>query len=124
MKKTIAKKQLSPFTLDVITLIKKIPLGKVASYSQIANLAGKPGGARSVVWVLHSCSQTYSLPWHRVVNAKGHTFQQKQKHLLKKEGITFKDAEHVDLKAHLWARKAGIKKTSIKLTKNHPRMFA
>ena len=59
------------FTKDVIHIIKSIPYGKVMTYGQIAFLAHKPFGARQVSWILHSMSQKESLPWHRVINAKG-----------------------------------------------------
>ena len=52
-------------------IIKKIPPGQVATYGQIAFLAGFPGSTRQVVWILHSCSEKEKLPWHRVVNRKG-----------------------------------------------------
>ncbi|CAM2916906.1 MGMT family protein [Paenibacillus sediminis] len=41
------------------------------TYGQIAKLAGSPRGARQVVRILHSMSDKYKLPWHRVINAKG-----------------------------------------------------
>ena len=52
-------------------LIKRIPYGKVATYGQIASLAGNRRGARQVVRILHTCSQKENLPWHRVINARG-----------------------------------------------------
>lgn len=41
------------------------------TYGQIARLAGSPRGARQVVRILHSMSDKYHLPWHRVINSKG-----------------------------------------------------
>ena len=41
------------------------------TYGQIATLAGSPRGARQVVRVLHTLSEKYKLPWHRVINSKG-----------------------------------------------------
>ncbi|MBY0371236.1 methylated-DNA--[protein]-cysteine S-methyltransferase [bacterium] len=51
--------------------LKKVPRGRVVTYSQLAKMAGKPHAARAVAWVLHACSQKYRLPWHRVVSSKG-----------------------------------------------------
>lgn len=51
--------------------IRAIPRGKVATYGQIAALAGNPRGARQVARVLHSCSDQAGLPWHRVINSRG-----------------------------------------------------
>ncbi|WP_319561707.1 MGMT family protein [Marispirochaeta sp.] len=59
------------FSTAVIGLVRSIPTGKVASYGQIAAMAGKPGGARGVVWILRSSSSKHDLPWHRVVSIDG-----------------------------------------------------
>lgn len=83
------------FTERVVYLIQQIPAGKVMTYGQIAKLAGSPKGARQVVRILHSSSEKYQLPWHRVVNAKGEIgFKDEelflvQKMSLKSEGIQF-----------------------------------
>lgn len=62
---------MTPFTEAVIGIILSIPNGKVMTYGQIAKLAGSPRGARQVVRILHSMSDKYNLPWHRVINSKG-----------------------------------------------------
>jgi len=62
---------MDPFTKDVIHIIKTIPFGKVMTYGQIAFMAHKPFAARQVAWILHAMSLKESLPWHRVINAKG-----------------------------------------------------
>lgn len=62
---------MTPFTRAVLETIRSIPEGKVMTYGQIAGFAGSPRGARQVVRILHSMSQKYNLPWHRVVNAQG-----------------------------------------------------
>lgn len=83
------------FTERVVYLIQQIPAGKVMTYGQIAKLAGSPRGARQVVRILHSSSEKYQLPWHRVVNAKGEIgFKDEelflvQKMSLESEGIQF-----------------------------------
>lgn len=59
------------FTEDVIEIIKMIPSGRVMTYGQIAAYAGLPRGARQVSRILHSMSEKYELPWHRVINSKG-----------------------------------------------------
>lgn len=105
-------KKLSPFTKKVIQIIKKIPKGRVATYGQIAKLAGNAGGARGVVWILHSSSDAYNLPWHRVVNAQGliaipsdRKNHREQKRRLQAEGVAFTDTSHVDLQKFLWKAK-------------------
>jgi len=81
------------FTERVVGIIKRIPEGFVMTYGQIAELAGSPRGARQVVRILHSLSDKYDLPWHRVVNAKGEIAIQHeegnymQKLYLEQEGV-------------------------------------
>ena len=48
-----------------------IPLGRVASYSQVADLAGLPGRARLVGKALRSAAADMSVPWHRVLRSDG-----------------------------------------------------
>lgn len=62
---------MTPFTENVVEIIRNIPFGKVMTYGQIAKLAGSPRAARQVVRILHSMSKKHRLPWHRVINAKG-----------------------------------------------------
>ncbi|WP_371186183.1 MGMT family protein [Thalassotalea maritima] len=51
--------------------VQAIPLGKVATYGQVADLAGLPGRARLVGKALAKAPVTLALPWHRVINAQG-----------------------------------------------------
>jgi methylated-DNA-protein-cysteine methyltransferase-like protein len=83
------------FTKTVINIITSIPPGKVMTYGQIAKLAGSPRAARQVVRILHSMSEKYKLPWHRVLNSKGEIGLKDeelffvQKMSLESEGIEF-----------------------------------
>lgn len=96
------------FSQRVKSLIKKIPPGKVATYGQIATLAGNPRGSRTVAWVLHSSTRKENLPWHRVINSKGmislppSSGYETQKSLLEKEGILFDENDKVDFNRFLW----------------------
>ncbi|MCK4395428.1 MGMT family protein [candidate division WOR-3 bacterium] len=99
---------LKSFYQRVIDIIKNIPEGKVATYGQIAEYAGSSRAARQVAYILYSSSRKENLPWHRVVNSKGgislkpkHGYEI-QKKLLKKEGVTFKKNNFIDLKRFLW----------------------
>jgi methylated-DNA-protein-cysteine methyltransferase-like protein len=58
-------------TSRIIKQILAVPKGKVSSYRDIAARAGLPNGARQTVRVLHSMSETYSLPWHRIIRRDG-----------------------------------------------------
>ena len=51
--------------------IRDIPKGCVASYGQIAEIAGIPRGARQVGYALRHLPDTQDVPWHRVVQASG-----------------------------------------------------
>ncbi len=91
----------------VIHFICDIPEGKVATYGQIAALAGSPSAARQVGYILHS-SESLNLPWQRVINAQGglSTFKlghgELQKALLEKEGIRFTADDKVNLDKYQW----------------------
>ena len=54
----------------IYAAVRKVPRGRVATYGQIATLAGLPGHARQVGYALHAL-QDGRVPWHRVVNARG-----------------------------------------------------
>ena len=99
---------MKPFTQEVIEIIRGIPEGKVCTYGKIALMAGHPTGARQVTRIIHSMSRKYDLPWHRIINAKGlislskfHGYE-KQKALLKQEGVTFDEKDRIDFKKYLW----------------------
>ncbi|WP_413292391.1 MGMT family protein [Bdellovibrio sp. HCB185ZH] len=119
--------QLSPFSKKVIETILKIPTGKVATYKQIAELAGKPQGSRGVSWILHSCSTTYKLPWHRVLNSQGRiSFDvgsrnyREQKRKLEKEGVEFAAEGKLDLRKFQWSKRPAKSKSQA----SKPKMFS
>ncbi|MFC5735620.1 MGMT family protein [Cytobacillus gottheilii] len=92
-----------PFTEKVLEIIKEIPSGSVMTYGQIAAIAGSKRGARQVARILHSMSEKYSLPWHRVVNAQGkivlhnQELANRQKELLENEGVFIQEDQRIDL---------------------------
>ena len=59
------------FFARVYDAVKRIPKGKVATYGQIALLAGSPRAARVVGWALHNNPEPGVIPCHRVVNRHG-----------------------------------------------------
>ncbi|WP_373998419.1 MGMT family protein [Bdellovibrio bacteriovorus] len=118
--------ELNEFSKNVIKLIQLIPKGNVATYGQIAKLAGKPQGSRGVAWILHSSSKAYKLPWQRVINSQGKisfpedsSFFKKQKSLLLKEGVIFTEKNKIDLKKFQWKKEP----KKIKSARS-PRMFS
>jgi len=88
--------------------IRAIPRGKVATYAQVAALAGNDRAARQVVRVLHASSKKEGLPWHRVINSRGGISLQrgrgfeKQKRLLLEEGVYVDRRGCVDLEEFQW----------------------
>lgn len=55
----------------IMTVVATIPYGKVASYGQVAALAGLPRHARLVGRVLSQMDSNSEIPWHRVINSQG-----------------------------------------------------
>jgi methylated-DNA-protein-cysteine methyltransferase-like protein len=55
----------------IYRVVSRIPRGRVATYGQVARLAGLPGRARLVGYALAALDDRSPLPWHRVVNARG-----------------------------------------------------
>jgi methylated-DNA-protein-cysteine methyltransferase related protein len=94
----------------IYTIVRQIPPGKVATYGQIADLAGLYGKARLVGYALFKVNIDDDIPWHRVINAKGeisYSFQRRggdylQKVLLEEEGIEFKSNGKIDLNCDRW----------------------
>jgi methylated-DNA-protein-cysteine methyltransferase-like protein len=91
----------------VVDLIRSIPRGRVATYGQIAVMAGMPNGARQVARLLHSSSGKHRLPWHRVINASGGislaagSGGELQRAMLEKEGVLFHNNK-VNLRRYAW----------------------
>lgn len=96
------------FSQKVKSLAKKIPKGKVATYGQIAKLAGSPGASRAVGMIMSKNDSPETMPCHRVVGSNGkltgYAFGgiEKKKELLKNEGVTFKSDVLIDLQKSLW----------------------
>ncbi|HVK57064.1 MAG TPA: MGMT family protein [Burkholderiales bacterium] len=93
----------------IYAIVKKVPKGKVATYGQIAALAGIPRHARQVGYALHALSDGADIPWHRVINAKGEvsprTWSENhllQRILLEAEGVEFDTNGRVSLTRFGW----------------------
>lgn len=78
----------------IYAVVRRIPAGHVATYGQVAQLAGLPRQARLVGYALHGCPR--ALPWHRVINARGRislpadsTAAMTQRRRLTEEGVAF-----------------------------------
>lgn len=96
----------------IYEVVRQIPKGKVATYGQVALLAGNPRWARVVGYALHVNPEPFVIPCHRVVNRNGglapaFAFGGKdaQRSLLEQEGICFEPDGTVDLQKYLWNKK-------------------
>lgn len=89
--------------LAIRRAVEAIPRGHVASYGEVAAMAGLPGRARLVGKVLSSLPPEHAVPWHRVVNARGEirvsgSAAQRQRRLLLEEGVGFTAHGRVDMR--------------------------
>lgn len=94
--------------LQLYQAIAAIPAGKVATYGQLAALAGQTGAARWVGYCLRNLPQGSKLPWQRVLGAGGKlAFAEnseaywRQRHLLEAEGIVFRNYK-VNMRVYQW----------------------
>ncbi|HEX3068852.1 MAG TPA: MGMT family protein [Thermoanaerobaculia bacterium] len=94
----------------IYAAVKRIPRGRVATYGQIATIAGLDGHARQVGYALHDLPDGNDIPWHRVINARGEISPRSagdshelQRMLLEAEGVEFDLAGRVALKRYRWA---------------------
>lgn len=94
----------------IYAVVRTIPRGRVASYGQVARLAGLPGHARLVGYALHALPPFSGLPWHRVVAADGRISLMRsdtgsgttQRLRLEREGVGFDARGRVTLARHGW----------------------
>jgi Predicted methylated DNA-protein cysteine methyltransferase len=95
----------------IYAIVKRIPRGRVATYGQVATLAGLDGHARQAGYALHDLPDGSNIPWHRVINAKGEISPRSagdshelQRMLLEAEGVEFDLVGRVALKRYRWSR--------------------
>ena len=93
----------------IYAAVKRIPRGRVATYGQIATIAGLDGHARQVGYALHDLPGGSDIPWHRVINARGEISPRSagdshelQRMLLEAEGVEFDLAGRVSLNRYRW----------------------
>ena len=95
------------FRQRIYQIVAAIPYGSVATYGDIALLAGSPRAARQVGGVLKRLPEGSKLPWHRVINRKGSISLagddlNRQRNALLSEGIVVSLEGHIDLKRYRW----------------------
>jgi methylated-DNA-protein-cysteine methyltransferase-like protein len=100
----------NPAHEKIYAVIRRIPPGRVASYGQVAALAGLLGRARLVGTALREAPDGADLPWQRVINAGGKVSPRSglgveegyQRHLLEEEGVVFSAGGRTDLERFGW----------------------
>jgi methylated-DNA-protein-cysteine methyltransferase-like protein len=90
-------------------VVRRIPRGRVATYGQVAAVAGLAGRARQVGYALHALPDGTTVPWHRVINAAGAVSRRAspgaeltQRQLLEREGVRFNARGRVRLDLVRW----------------------
>ena len=94
---------------DIYAVVAAIPVGRVATYGQVALLAGLPGRARMVGYAMSAVTDP-AIPWHRVINAKGEISPRAdgdpgadmQRLRLESEGVVFDRRGRVSLARYQW----------------------
>jgi methylated-DNA-protein-cysteine methyltransferase-like protein len=85
-------------------IVHQIPKGKVATYGQIAKLAGIPSHSRLIGRILSGLPKNTRLPWHRVLNSQGlitNPARERKQERLEKEGVTLINGR-VSLRVYGW----------------------
>lgn len=105
----VMEQNLRSFRQRAYDIVAQIPIGKVATYGQIAAMIGNPLAARTVGEALRNTPEYLDIPCHRVVNKSGsmsppYAFggEGEQRRMLEKEGIVFKENGCIDMKKCLW----------------------
>lgn len=92
-----------------IAIVRQIPEGRVATYGQIASMAGHPRHARHVGYALSALDTDSDVPWHRVLNSSGKISRRGlsgcddfQRLLLEEEGVEFGPGGRINLQRFQW----------------------
>lgn len=93
----------------IYAVVRQIPVGKVATYGQVAELAGLIGKPRVVGYALYKVAPEDEIPWQRVINAKGEISTSAfrdgsddlQRVLLEDEGVKF-EGNKINLTKYRW----------------------
>lgn len=96
---------------EIYAVVMAIPAGRVATYGQVAELAGLARHARQVGYALRRLPADSAIPWHRVVNARGEISRRaatvgeseyEQRFLLEDEGVRFDEKGRIRLHDYRW----------------------
>ena len=106
------------FAARVLTVVRQIPAGRVATYGEVAAMAGRPRAARAVGNIMRGCSRP-DVPCHRVIAAGGRLggyggSEMLKRALLAAEGVTIAGGRVRELSRVSWRRPASAKKTRVR----------
>jgi methylated-DNA-protein-cysteine methyltransferase related protein len=92
----------------VYKIVREIPVGRVMTYGQLAQILGEGYTARTIGYVMHGAN-TEEIPWHRVINSQGSCSTGKiflpynvQQKMLEGEGVIFNEKGKCDLEKYRW----------------------
>jgi O-6-methylguanine DNA methyltransferase len=96
---------MTPFERRVLTIVSRIPTGRVTTYGDIARMAGRPGAARAVGNIMRQADRP-GLPYHRVIAAGGriggYSSPSLKRSLLVAEGLSVTGSRVVGFAKILW----------------------
>jgi methylated-DNA-protein-cysteine methyltransferase-like protein len=99
----------SPLHTRIWIVVGRIPKGRVATYGQVAELAGLAGQPRLVGYALNALPEGSRVPWHRVINARGEVSlrsdaaaARRQRAKLEREGVVFDGRGRISLARYRW----------------------
>lgn len=102
--------EVQAFREAVCRMVRRVPKGAVATYGQIAWMAGYPRRPRQVGMVLKGLPKNTRVPWHRIVNARGYVPSEgrwwgamEQIRRLREEGVAVDDRGNLDLGVFGWS---------------------
>lgn len=97
---------------DIYAVVRRIPRGRVITYGQLAELAGRPGAARLAGAAMRAVPEQLGLPWQRVIGKKGKGLGKVsihdpvggaiQRQMLEAEGVVFSESGSVRLADFGW----------------------
>jgi methylated-DNA-protein-cysteine methyltransferase-like protein len=100
----------------VYKIVRRIPLGRVMTYGQLAYMLGEGYTPRTVGFVMHGADERKT-PWQRVINSQGRCStgrivlpSDKQQRMLEREGVKFDAGGRCDLEKYLWHPKQKVAK--------------
>jgi methylated-DNA-protein-cysteine methyltransferase-like protein len=100
----------------VYAVVRRVPRGRVATYGQVARVAGLGDHARLVGYALAALPRGTTVPWHRVINARGTVSRRRsgdslsQRVALEREGVRFDARDRTSFVTYGWRPRAAARR--------------